>query len=58
MATLDAAGFTAEIVSCDDSSCVCVQERFDWPLGLCANAGDIINALKHLSLACGLPADF
>lgn len=59
MSTLDATGFTADIVSCDDTShCVCAQERFDWPLGLCANAADVINALKHLSRACGLPADF
>lgn len=58
MTALDAAGFTADIVSCDESSCVCVQERFDWPMGLCTNAADVINALKHLSMACGLPADF
>lgn len=59
MINLDAAGFTTDIVSCDDTShCVCVQERLDWPLGLCHNAADIIGALRHLSLLCGLPADF
>lgn len=59
MTALDAAGFTADIVSCDDTShCVCAQERLEWPLGLCMNPDDVVNALKHLSLACGLPADF
>lgn len=59
MTGLDAMGFTADVVSCDDTShCVCVQERLDWPLGLCHSAGDIITALKYLSAACGLPADF
>lgn len=58
MTAVDAAGFTADVVSCDESSCVCVQERLTWPLGLCMNADEIITALKHLSMACGLPADF
>lgn len=58
MTALDAAGFTADVVSCEDSHCVCVQERLQWPLGLCHNAADVITALKHLSTLCGLPADF
>lgn len=58
MTAIDAAGFTADVVSCDETSCVCVQERLEWPLGLCNSASDIITALKYLSQACGLPADF
>lgn len=60
MTSLDAVGFTTDIVSCDteNSQCVCVQEHFTWPLGLCHSANDVITALKHLSMACGLPADF
>lgn len=58
MTTVDAVGFTADVVSCDEADCVCVQERLEWPLGLCYNAADVINALKHLSATCGLPTDF
>lgn len=58
MSGLDATGFTTDIVSCDETSCVCVQERLEWPLGLCHNSSDVINALKYLSSACGLPTDF
>lgn len=59
MTGIDASGFTTDVVSCDDASqCVCVQERLEWPLGLCYNSSDVITALKHLSMICGLPADF
>lgn len=59
LTNIDAAGLTADVIAADDSAhCVCVQERLDWPLGLCHNAADVITALKYLSAACGLPADF
>lgn len=55
---MDAVGFTADVIACDELDCVCVQERLDWPSGLCQNTADVINALKHLSAACDLPTDF
>lgn len=58
MIDIDAAGFTTDIIACDEGSCVVVQERLEWPLGLCSNADDITSALEHMSIACGLPAEF
>lgn len=53
MTGLDAAGFTADVVTCDEASCVCVQERLEWPLGLCHSANDVIEVCLHsFALVC------
>lgn len=58
VSSINSSGMDMDIVTCDEGYCVCIRDEIPWLNGVVlSDASEIPEAVRALSLACGLPDD-